>query len=76
MSSSLNQSTNVAEATYECNFLAHVPIYSYLIIRSTLQQFANNEGFTAAIYDNDRIMGIVGLNRIDRDNRIGYIGYW
>jgi ribosomal-protein-serine acetyltransferase len=45
-------------------------------IRSTLQQFANNDGFAAAIYDKDRIVGIVGLNWIDKDNRIGYIGYW
>jgi ribosomal-protein-serine acetyltransferase len=43
---------------------------------STLQQFANNEGFAAAICDNDRIVGIVGLNQIDSDNQIGYIGYW
>jgi ribosomal-protein-serine acetyltransferase len=45
-------------------------------IKSTLQQFANNEGFAAAICENERIIGIIGLNRIDRDNRIGYIGYW
>ena len=45
-------------------------------IRSTLNQFANNEGFAAAICEKDRIIGIVGLNRIDADNRSGYIGYW
>jgi ribosomal-protein-serine acetyltransferase len=50
--------------------------HSENFIRSTLQQFANNEGFAAAICDNDRIIGVVGFNRIDRDNRIGYIGYW
>jgi ribosomal-protein-serine acetyltransferase len=50
--------------------------HSENFIRSTLQQFANNEGFAAAICEDDRIIGIVGLNRIDRDNRIGYIGYW
>jgi ribosomal-protein-serine acetyltransferase len=50
--------------------------HSENFIRSTLQQFANNEGFAAAICDNNRIIGVVGLNRIDRDNRIGYIGYW
>jgi ribosomal-protein-serine acetyltransferase len=54
------------------NNVAHSEDY----IRSTLQQFANNEGFAAAICDKDRIIGIVGLNRIDQDNRIGYIGYW
>jgi ribosomal-protein-serine acetyltransferase len=48
------------------NHVAH----SENFIRSTLQQFANNEGFAAAICDKDRIVGIVGLNRIDRDNSI------
>jgi ribosomal-protein-serine acetyltransferase len=45
-------------------------------IRFTLQQFANDEGFAAAICDNNCIVGIVGFNRIDRQNQIGYIGYW
>jgi ribosomal-protein-serine acetyltransferase len=45
-------------------------------IQSTLQQFAHNDGFAAAICDGNCIIGIVGFNRIDTDNRIGYIGYW
>jgi ribosomal-protein-serine acetyltransferase len=53
-------------------------------IATTQQQFAHEEGFVAAIcygsksslLEQRRIVGTIGLNWIDRANRIGYIGYW
>jgi ribosomal-protein-serine acetyltransferase len=45
-------------------------------IRSTLQQFADNRGFVAAICYDKLIVGVVGYNQIDWQNCIGYIGYW
>jgi ribosomal-protein-serine acetyltransferase len=45
-------------------------------IRSTLQQFADNRGFVAAICYDKTIVGLIGYNQIDWQNRIGYIGYW
>jgi ribosomal-protein-serine acetyltransferase len=45
-------------------------------IRSTLQQFADNHGFVAAICHKQSIVGVIGYNQIDWQNRIGYIGYW
>jgi ribosomal-protein-serine acetyltransferase len=45
-------------------------------IRSTLQQFADNRGFVAAICHEQSIVGVIGYNQIDWQNRIGYIGYW
>jgi ribosomal-protein-serine acetyltransferase len=45
-------------------------------IQSTLQQFADNRGFVAAICYKTLIVGVVGYNQIDWHNRIGYIGYW
>jgi ribosomal-protein-serine acetyltransferase len=53
-------------------------------IAATQQQFAHEEGFVAAIcygsksnlLEQRKIVGTIGLNWIDRANRIGYIGYW
>ena len=45
-------------------------------IQSTLQQFADDRGFVAAICYEQSIVGVVGYNQIDWQNRIGYIGYW
>jgi ribosomal-protein-serine acetyltransferase len=45
-------------------------------IQSTLQQFADNRGFVAAICYEQSIVGVIGYNQIDWQNRIGYIGYW
>jgi ribosomal-protein-serine acetyltransferase len=49
---------------------------SQTFIQSTLQQFAGNQGFVAAIYADRKIVGIIGFNRLEWMNRIGYIGYW
>jgi ribosomal-protein-serine acetyltransferase len=45
-------------------------------IQSTLQQFADNLGFVAAICYQQKIVGIIGHNRIVWEHRIGYLGYW
>ncbi len=45
-------------------------------IARTMKQFADNEGLVAAICDSGRIVGLVGFNRIEQQDRIGYIGYW
>lgn len=45
-------------------------------IESALEQFTDCQGLVAAICDNRRIVGAIGFNRIDRHNRVGYIGYW
>jgi hypothetical protein len=45
-------------------------------IRSTLQQFADNRGFVAAICYDKTIAGVIGYNQVDWQNRIGYIGCW
>ncbi|ESA33783.1 gcn5 family acetyltransferase [Leptolyngbya sp. Heron Island J] len=45
-------------------------------IRNALEQFADTDvGVAAICYDNS-IVGVIGYNRIDWDNRIGHIGYW
>jgi ribosomal-protein-serine acetyltransferase len=45
-------------------------------IRYTLQQFAENQGvFTSIYYAHSRV-GTISLNRIDWQNRSGFIGYW
>jgi ribosomal-protein-serine acetyltransferase len=45
-------------------------------IESTLQQFAENYGFVAAICYDEKIVGTIGFNEINWHSRIGYIGYW
>ena len=45
-------------------------------IESMLEQFIDRQGFVAAICYNRSIVGTIGFNRIDRHNRLGYIGYW
>ena len=45
-------------------------------IAKTLTQFAEKEGLVAAICDRGRIVGLIGFNRIEQQDRTGYIGYW
>ena len=47
-----------------------------VFIRGSLQQFARNEGFHAAMVYNGRIRGSVGLKPVDWANRKTEIGYW
>ncbi len=45
-------------------------------IEYILASLANNRGLTATICYESSMIGMVGYNQIDRQNRIGYIGYW
>jgi ribosomal-protein-serine acetyltransferase len=45
-------------------------------IAKAIQQFAEHEGLVTAICDSGKIVGVVGFNRIEQQDRIGYIGYW
>jgi ribosomal-protein-serine acetyltransferase len=45
-------------------------------IHYTLQQFAENLGVFASIYYDRSMVGTISLNRMDWQNRSGYIGYW
>ena len=45
-------------------------------IRSSLEQFAANNGFAAGIWSDDRYIGGIGTHKIDWLNRKAEIGYW
>ena len=45
-------------------------------IKSALDQFANNGGLVAGLWERDRIVGIISYNCIDWQNRIAHVGYW
>ncbi len=52
------------------------PEDSRLFIKSTLEQFANNQGFQVAIVYRGRLAGMIGYHKIDWANRSADIGYW
>lgn len=45
-------------------------------IRFTLERYANNNGFQAAIFFKGEVVGSIGLHGIDWDNKKSSIGYW
>jgi ribosomal-protein-serine acetyltransferase len=45
-------------------------------IRGALEKFAKNQGFTAGIWADGSIAGVIALHTIDWVNRRGEIGYW
>jgi ribosomal-protein-serine acetyltransferase len=45
-------------------------------ISGMLSTFASTGAFVCGIWHRERLCGVVGYNRIDSENRIGYIGYW
>ena len=45
-------------------------------IRSVLEQFSENRGFAAGIWDGNRLAGTIGVHRIDWINQRTEIGYW
>ena len=49
---------------------------SLSFIRSSLEQFASNNGFAAGIWSGGRFAGVVGTHKIDWLNRKVEIGYW
>jgi ribosomal-protein-serine acetyltransferase len=50
--------------------------YTLNFIRTSLQQFANNQGFAAGIWCGDEYAGTIGAHKIDWLNRKVEIGYW
>lgn len=45
-------------------------------IRSALEQFADNRGFSAGIWVDGSLAGVITLHKVDWLNRRGEIGYW
>lgn len=45
-------------------------------LRAAREQAAKHDGFGAAIFKNDRIVGVVGFRGVDRQHRSTSIGYW
>lgn len=45
-------------------------------IRTSLEQFASNDGFAAGIWCGDKLIGVIGTHRMDWLNRRVEIGYW
>ncbi len=45
-------------------------------LKEQLCLLAEEKALTLAIFLNGRPVGMVGLNRVDAQNRVGYIGYW
>jgi len=45
-------------------------------IRTTLEQFANNDGFAAGIFYSNVVVGTIGFHKVDWLNRSVEIGYW
>ena len=47
-----------------------------MFIKSSLEQFANNDAFQAGIWLENRLAGVIGYHEIDWANRLTSIGYW
>ena len=45
-------------------------------IRTTLEQFSNNDGFAAGIWYKGSVVGTIGFHKVDWLNRSVEIGYW
>jgi len=54
----------------------HVEDDSLAFIRSSLEQFARNEGFAAGIWKDNNLIGVIGTLKIDWLNKKVEIGYW
>jgi ribosomal-protein-serine acetyltransferase len=55
---------------------SQVPQDTLYFIRTTLDQFANNDGFAAGIHYKDSVVGTIGFHKVDWLNRSVEIGYW
>jgi ribosomal-protein-serine acetyltransferase len=49
---------------------------SLAFIRSSLEQFASNNGFAAGIWKQGRVIGVIGMHKINWLNRSVELGYW
>ncbi|MBK1789764.1 GNAT family N-acetyltransferase [Persicirhabdus sediminis] len=45
-------------------------------INTQLLRFAKGEALHISIFYKDKLVGVAGLNEIDKVNSIGYLGYW
>jgi ribosomal-protein-serine acetyltransferase len=45
-------------------------------IRDTLRDFKETRAFTCGIWSMGRLVGVIGHNRIDWANRVGFPAYW
>lgn len=45
-------------------------------LAQTRRQLADNDGFQAAVLDDERIVGALGYHRLDWPNRCTSVGYW
>jgi ribosomal-protein-serine acetyltransferase len=45
-------------------------------IGKTVQLHQETKAFVAGIWHHNRLVGVIGHNRIDWDNRVTYVGYW
>ncbi len=52
------------------------PDDTLFFIRTTLEQYANNDGFAAGIWYKDTVVGTIGFHKVDWLNRSVEIGYW
>jgi ribosomal-protein-serine acetyltransferase len=52
------------------------PEHSRQFIKSSREQFARNEGFTAGIFYQERLVGMFGSHKVDWTNRAVEFGYW
>ena len=57
------------------DFVTQVDDTRNFIVKA-LKQFAEGECLVVAICDWGKIVGLVGFNRIEQQDRIGYLGYW
>ena len=49
---------------------------SQAFIQLNSQMYLDRTGLTAGIFYKNELVGVAGFNRIDWENKIGYIGYW
>lgn len=61
-----------------CPWLAEVETIEQTegFVRSKLTRFANDNGFTAGLFENSNLIGVAALEYIDAPNSITEIGYW
>lgn len=52
------------------------PSDTRIFIKNALDQFANNTGLVSGIWQRNRLLGVIGFNSIDWQNRVAHIGYW
>ena len=49
---------------------------SLSFIKNTFISYNNRTGMTAGIFFNHNLVGVIGFNYLDFNNKIGSIGYW